>query len=970
MRTGVCIGFNSPFDSSYRGEYMKVLQKIDLPVILEQLAARYGKIYGPMRRHGGELRFGQYLGEELDLDGGLPMNSPKDIFSSRLAWIEAALKEGRSEFPEPVVLFGIRPCDLDALDRLQQRLIPQLGENVLLGEMVSLIVANTCSFPELNCFHASMGGDPKQAPKADILFSSIGNDLYIHAQSQRGTKALEQIDNWLREADDSENQQLHAVSKLGFQTFRKPDIPRLRQQLHERIGKLALSAEFEDCLACGNCLQVCPMYLPIADTLTKTKVSTTKPTYQRLPFENMLMALQDAGQRIDCVGCGRCSNVCPSGLGMLEAIDNVLGRVRRGDTSSSFASSKLPEWLLPIRQKLVTPVKAFSVIRPGDTVFLASGCAEPQFLARAFMENYHKFLNVQVIHLLSMGAVTFDDPQLTDHLRLNAFFIGDQSRQAVASGQADYTPVFLSELPELFRSGQIPVDVALIQVSPPDRHGYCTLGISVETIQATVASAHTVIAQINQHMPRTYGDTAIHIDDIDEVIHVDEPLIEWRPPAIRERTAKIGQYIAQLVEDGATLQIGIGKIGQALLPFLRERKNLGIHTQIITDEVINLMQKGVVNNRLKGINEGRTVASFAVGTRRCYAALDNNPSIEFRGMDYVSDPNVISKNNKMTAINSAFEVDLAGQVCADSMHHQFYSGIASMASFLRGAARSKDGKPIIALPSTALNGEHSRIQPLLSPGNPVVATRGDVHYIITEYGIAYLHGKSLRERALALIEIAHPKFRGWLLEQAKQLKYIFEDQELPSLSQHVYPEEWETTVFTTTGEELSVRPIKASDEPALQRLYYSLSDQDVFMRFMGNDRHFHHNRMQALTVVNYDTRMAIVATRGRMGREEIMGIARYDIDPASGIAEVAFTIRDSMRRQGIGTRLLEHLTVIAKSKGVKGFRAEILSRNRAMMSLFNTSGARPHSHVEDGMYTMWYAFDSESDTIQEPTPTK
>lgn len=947
---------------------MKVFMKSDLSLVLDRLSEETGRIYGPIRRLGGDSLFSSRTAEELEIDDVLPVNSPKDVLLTELTRvIKSRGQDGEMLVSDPIILFAVRTCDLAAIKKLEKKLEPEVSPGFLLKNICSLVVANACMYQEVNCFCKSVGLDPMLANDSDLQLFDSGEKIYLEIKTERGAKAVGGLAEFVRDLSMEEEKELVQLKHLPF-TNPLPDVAcavEITKKRPEIVS--APGIDDESCIVCGACSFACPSYAPwmeelIAELKSEISASDSVSSFSRradrcLPYGRMIAKMSEADDGMDCVGCGRCVTLCPSGLGMIEFIDSLSGFPKRHDPRKRDATLGAMSWYSQVRNKIVTPLQAFEDIRPGESVFIASGCAEPQHLARAFMKNYRKFLNVQVIHLLSMGSISFEDPELTDHIRLNSFFVGDQSREAVAMGQADYTPVFLSQLPEMLRSGQIKVDVALIQVSPPDSHGYCTLGISVETIRAAVECARYIVAQINPKMPRTRGDSAIHLDQIHAVLPYEENLIEWRPPPLDEESRKIGQYIAQLIDDGATLQIGIGKIGQALLPFLVEKKDLGIHTQIITDEVINLMQKGVVNNKRKRLHVGKTIATFAVGTRKMYQKLDHNPSVGFYPMDYVSHPHVIAQNYKMTSINSAFEVDLTGQVCADSISHQFYSGIASMADYLRGAGRSEGGKPIVALPSTAKNGTISRICPSLSEGVSVVGNRGDVHYVVTEYGIAYLHGKSIRERAMALIEIAHPKFRSGLLEEAKKKKYIFKDQELPSLTKHVYPEEWETSVVLENGKEMFLRPIKATDETALQKLYYSLKDQDVFLRFMGTDPHFPHRRMQALTVVDYEERMAVVATLGPIGREEILGIGRYEKSPNSDIAEVAFTVREEMRRMRIGASLLEHLTVIARNKGVKGFRAEILMRNKAMMGLFKTSGAQIHSRIEDGMYTMWYDFD-------------
>ncbi len=628
-----------------------------------------------------------------------------------------------------------------------------------------------------------------------------------------------------------------------------------------------------------------------------------------------------------------------------------------------------PAWMknfIGFSNRVTTPMAAFNKIRRGDTIFVASACAEPQYLLRKLAEYAPRLSDVEVIHLLGSGETLFDDPKYIDRIRFNCFFIGSNTRAAVARGQADYTPACLSEIPVLMRKKQLRIDVALIQVAPPNERGMCCLGVSVETVKAAVENARYVIAQVNPRMPVVGGDSCVPIERLDALILHEEDLLEFTWPAPGDLSEKIAYHVSRLVEDEATLQIGIGKIPSAILRHLKNRRDLGIHTEMFTDSLIDLIEEGVVTGKRKGMHEGVVVASFCVGTKRLYEYIHNNPTFELYPADYASDPGVISRNNKMTAINGALEVDLTGQVCADSIGHRFYSGFGSQVDFMRGAARSEGGKPIIVLPSTAKNGSVSRIVPTLSPGAGVVLTRSDVHYVVTEYGIAYLYGKSIRERALALIEIAHPKFREELLRRAKAMHYIYADQELPSDCLFVYPDQFHKEVELANGLRVTLRPIRPRDEPLLQELYYSLSDKDLFLRFMGNNPCFPHSRVQCEAVVDYRDRMAIVATIGREGKERIVGAATYDVIKQNDVAECSFTVKEDYRCMGVGRAMLLHLQGIAKECGnITGFRVEVLAKNKPMLNLFyHGLGERRsrdcmHTHLEDGVYSLWYKFTSE-----------
>ena len=429
-------------------------------------------------------------------------------------------------------------------------------------------------------------------------------------------------------------------------------------------------------------------------------------------------------------------------------------------------------------QKIVTAEEAVKVIKPGDKILAHSNCAFPSFLMEALVKRKNELSGIQIMHALAVGDISYMDPGLENSFRHNAFFIGTNSRKAVNEGRADFTPIFLYETPLLFAKGYIKLDVALIHVSPPDEHGFCSFGVEVGLTKTGAEKAKIVIAQVNKNMPRTLGDSFIHISKINYVVEVDEDIAELpqgsrdQLPEVTAINKKIAKNIAELIEDGSTLQMGIGAIPDFVLQYLSDRKALGIHSEMFSDGTIDLVDKGVITNEMKTLHPGKIVAGFVLGTKKLYNFINNNPMIEFHRQEYVNDPFIIAKNSKMVAINSAIEIDITGQVCSDSIGPRFYSGFGGQLDFIRGAARSDGGKPIIALPSTTKDFKISRIVPHLKPGAGVVTTRGDVHYVVTEYGVAQLFGKPVRERVKALIEIAHPDFREELYKYADENKYI------------------------------------------------------------------------------------------------------------------------------------------------------------------------------------------------------
>jgi len=429
-------------------------------------------------------------------------------------------------------------------------------------------------------------------------------------------------------------------------------------------------------------------------------------------------------------------------------------------------------WEPEYKKKLQTADEALRCVRSGTRVYIQPGCAEPEALVEALMRRAPELYDVEIVPMMTMGCAPYVAPEMAGHFRHNAMFIGGNVREAINDGRADYTPIYLSEIEALFESGAMPIDVALIEVSPPDSHGFCSFGVGVDTTLTAAKCARYVVAQVNDYMPRTYGDSFIHISDIDAVVESSRPLCELKKPAVTDMHVAIARNVAGLIEDGAVLQTGVGGIPDAVLPFLGDRKDLGVHSELVSEGVIPLIENGVITGARKNFKPRKIIVGFALGTRRFFEFVDNNPIFEFHPTAYTNDPGLIARNDNMVAINSALQVDLTGQVCSDSIGNQFYSGIGGQVDFLRGASRSKGGKPIIAISSTAKNGTISRIVPMLSPGAGVVTSRGLVRYVVTEHGVAYLHGKSIRERARALIQIADPKFRAELYEYCERTKWL------------------------------------------------------------------------------------------------------------------------------------------------------------------------------------------------------
>jgi acyl-CoA hydrolase len=614
------------------------------------------------------------------------------------------------------------------------------------------------------------------------------------------------------------------------------------------------------------------------------------------------------------------------------------------------------DWKKKYENKIKAAPAAMKLIKPGNRIFIGTGCAQPQHLVNTLVEFSSGFYDTHIVHMLTMGTAPYANEKFRETFKVNSFFIADNVRDAMERGIGDYTPIFLSDIPAEFESGRNALDVALISVTPPDANGLCSLGVSVDIVKSAAANARYVIAQVNGRMPRTFGDSFIHINSIDVLVPFDEDIIEVPIPEPDETLRRIGQNVARLVEDGSTIECGIGRIPQALAEFLKDKKDLGVHTEMFSDWILELIECGAITCSKKTLNRGKIIASFCMGSKQLYEYINNNPFFEFRPTEYVNDPFIIGQHEKMVGINVALEIDLTGQVCSDSLGHKFYSGIGGQVDFMRGCARSRGGKAIIAMPSTAKDGQVSRIVPHLTEGAGVVTTRGDVHYVVTEYGVAYLHGKSIRERALELINIAHPKFRSELIKAAKAKNYIYADQIEMDTEKIRYPEELEHRDTLNDGTEIFFRPVKPTDEPALSEMLYSLSESSVQTRYMMRTARFPRKDVQQWTNIDYHQNLAIVGTvpGADVSDEEIVAIAQYFLDPKTQAAEVAFLVQDEWQNKGMGTFLLNYLTKIAKQRGVKELYAKVLPANKGMLSVFYNSGSKVNTEFDGEVYSISY----------------
>ncbi len=623
-------------------------------------------------------------------------------------------------------------------------------------------------------------------------------------------------------------------------------------------------------------------------------------------------------------------------------------------------TAKLEDYKRIYPEKFLPEEKIFSHINRGDRIFIGTACSEPQYLVNALVEyvkSYPKaFFDTEVIHVWTLGVAPYADEKFKQNFRHNSFFIGMNTRNAVNKGIADYTPIFLSRVPQLLRNGIIDIDVALVQTSYPDEHGYLSLGVSVDIVKTAVESARLVVVQVNKQMPRVHGDAFIHIKDVDFIVPHDEEILEFTTKDSDDISNRIGKYVSLIIQDGDTIQVGYGRMPNAILKHLIGKKNLGVHTELISDGIVELMKAGVVTNSEKTVDRGKTIASFCMGTKPTYEYIHDNPSIEFKTIDYTNNPLIIAQQRRMTAINAALQIDLTGQATAESLGKSFFSGIGGQADFMRGAILAPGGKSILALRSTTEDEQTSRIVPFIPEGAGITLNRGDVHYVVTEYGIAYIHGKNIRERAMDLIAIAHPKFRPWLIEEAKKDGLIYRDQAFIPGKKGEYPEHLETFRTTKTGIKLFLRPVKISDEELLKDFFYSLSDQSLYRRFISTRKDMPHERLQEMVVIDYTKELVILAVVEQNGKEVVVGVGQYGIQEYQHWAEVAFAVRDDYQYKGIGQVLLSYLTLIAKRNGLLGFTAEVLVENKPMLHLFEKMGFNIEKRSSAGVYELKMEF--------------
>lgn len=610
------------------------------------------------------------------------------------------------------------------------------------------------------------------------------------------------------------------------------------------------------------------------------------------------------------------------------------------------------------QEKICTAEQAVKLIKNGQHVFVGTACATPATLTHALEARNPAPDDVELFHFLTTGMLPVVDGKSVSKYRHRSFFVGSEMRELVGAGQAEYVPVSLSQVPALIASGRIRTDVALIQVSPPDAFGYVSLGVSVDIVAAAVRNARLVIAEVNPNMPRTHGESTIHVSKIDKLVAVDTPMTEFVHAPLDEIAQQIARYVAEIIEDGSTLQVGIGRIPNEALKYLTNRRDLGIHTDVITDAILDLLDAGVVTGARKSLHPYRIVTSCCIGSQRLYDVVNNNPLFKFLPIEQVADAEVVRQNSKMVSLTQAFSIDLTGQVCTDQFGGVFYGGVSTQPEFLRGASLAPNGKPIVCLRSTTADEAESCIRPLLPAGEGVTIARSDVHYVVTEFGIAYLFGKSVRERAIALIEIAHPKFRAGLLEEAKKQGYALPEQKLDTLRPYLVEEE--RTVGLKGGRQVLIRPARSSDAMAMKEIFYRMSQDDVYTRFFRRVNALSFHEAQRLCNVNFDTEVAFVAVTGTRENEQIVGSCCYFLNPSSNLAEVAYMIVPEWQATGLGGAFQKRMMEYARKRGVRGFVAEILAENSKMIALAKRACDNVKVHKEDGVVEVVMVFDAES----------
>ena len=608
--------------------------------------------------------------------------------------------------------------------------------------------------------------------------------------------------------------------------------------------------------------------------------------------------------------------------------------------------SKSLYWADNYVEKLRDAHNAIRAIRPGQRVFIGSACGEPQELVRALADHSTRLTGLEIVRMMSSESTPLTEIANRTHelnMSIRCIYLGSGGSENFSRNLRYITPMNISDVPTLFRSRKLPINVALIQVSPPDDFGWMSLGISVDITSAAAHSADLVIAQVNPKMPRIMGQSFIHVNDVHLIVEHEEDLLTIAPAKPSDVAIMIGKQITRLIEDGSTLQVGLDAASQATVQALSNKNDLGLHSQYLTNDIMQLYALGVINNSKKGLNEGKLVASAALGNRELYEFLHDNPAIEFHPSNYVNDPYIISQHNRMVSLNVAKAVSLTGQVTAEAMPQTHYAGVSGIGDFVHGARRSPGGKSIIMLPSTTPDGKKSRIVSVMDT-DVVVVTRGDVHYVATEYGVVNLFGKSLQERVIAMISLAHPDFRDELFHAAKKRGMIGHERTLGEAAKAIYPVNLEK-VITIDNQEITIRPAKAVDERRIQEHYYTLDRDDVFLRFFHEKTTFAPSEMESKSQIDYIRDLTLVGIVGESGFGKVVAVGEYILLVDSNMAEVAFSVSKEFQGKGLGRIFLHKLAVAAREHGIAGLLAYTASHNQAMIRLFQNPAVQSQNQL-------------------------
>jgi acyl-CoA hydrolase/RimJ/RimL family protein N-acetyltransferase len=601
---------------------------------------------------------------------------------------------------------------------------------------------------------------------------------------------------------------------------------------------------------------------------------------------------------------------------------------------------------------------AIAHIRPGQRVFIGSACGEPQELVRSLSKAANRLTGLEIIRMMSQEttSLTAIANRTRDYnMYIRTIYLGSVGIETIARNKRFITPMNMSDVPGLFTTKKLPISVALLQTSPPDDFGWMSLGVSVDVTLAAAQSADWVIVQVNPKMPRVLGASFIHVNEVDALVEHEEDLITVDAQRYSPAAEQIGQHIARLIENGSTLQIGLDAASQATLRALSEKKDLGIHSQYLTDDVMHLFAKGVITNRKKGFNQGKMVASAAVGSNNLYEFINDNPAVDFHPSDYVNDPFIIARHNRMVSMNVAESIDLTGQVAAEASAQTLFAGVSGVLDFVRGARRAQGGKSILMLPSASSDGKASNIVPVLNDRS-VVVPRGDVQYVATEYGVVNLFGKSLQERVVALIEIAHPDFRETLFESAKQAGMIGQERSLGEAVRGIYPVNLEETV-EIDEQQVTIRPSKPVDERRIQEHYYQLDKDDVFSRFMHEKTGFGRSDVEPKSQIDYVKDLTLVALVGEFGFGRVVAVGESMLMYNSNMAEVAFSVNKQFQGKGLARIILRKLADAARENGIIGLIAYTDPRNKAMIKLFKTLPYEVKSYFDGEGVTLSCRFD-------------